>query len=164
MPPKVNDSHVALRRRRVASYMIRGVSQQEIVEALPQGSKGITNPKTGKPYPQSSISKDMAWVEEQWAKEYAADIGFIKAQHLAETREARKAAWAKGNLPMVFKSLKHEADVMGLYAPKQSEVDVSGAVEHQNASGDRVETLDEIRRIERHILELEQEIESDGRG
>jgi len=83
---------------------------------------------------------------------------------LAETREARKAAWAKGNLPMVFKGLKHEADVMGLYAPKQSEVDVSGAVEHQNASGDRVETSDEIRRIERHILELEQEIESDGRG
>jgi hypothetical protein len=38
MPPKVNDSHVALRRRRVASYMIRGVSQQEIVEALPQES------------------------------------------------------------------------------------------------------------------------------
>ena len=163
MPAANSAPNVALRRRKVASYMARRMTQAEIIEALPIGNKGIVNPETGKPFGQTTISKDMRWVEAQWAKEAGQDLMEIKAAHLAETREARKAAWARHNLPMVYKGLLHEANVMGLFAPKQAEVDVSGDVTHTNAVGGTLETSDEIRRIEEHIAQLEEKIELDGR-
>jgi hypothetical protein len=65
----------------------------------------------------------------------------------------------------VLKGLKAEAEPFVLYAPQSGSTwaPVGGAIQHQDVGVIDKDTSDEIRRIEEHIAQLEEEIELDGR-
>lgn len=159
------EPHVAIRRRKVASMLLRGMNPVEITEALTQGRNAIANPETGEAYTQYTVNRDVKLLIEEWQEEASVGFAKLRAIHLAEVREAKRAAWAKGNLPMVFRGLKHEADVQGFWAPKQTAVAVEGSIGHTDTDAQEMKrTSDEIREINQHLAELERELVEDDRG
>jgi hypothetical protein len=166
MPRQKNaEPHVVIRRRKVASMLLRGMNTHEIYEALQQGRGALSNPETGEAYSEKTFKRDVVFLREQWEEEAKEDFERMKAMHLAEVKEAKRAAWAKGNLPMVYRGLKHEADVWGFFAPKSASLDVEGSVEHTDTEAQEMRrTSDEIREINQHLAELERELVEDNRG
>lgn len=126
-------SHILDRRRRVAALRLRGLTIREIAQALTKGDSPIYNPDTGRAYGETAIAKDIRWLEEQWRGEAMGHLSLIKAKHLAELREVRRAAWQTGKLFYVLKSLEQEAKVAGLnevtdvhFNMQQNNFDLSG--------------------------------------
>lgn len=109
--------HIADRRRRVAAFRLRGLTQREIVSALDQS--GYRNPNTGKPYALMTINADLQAIREEWHEEAVQDISVHIAAVQAEIREVRRRAWAAQDLELVLKGLKQERDLLGLDAPKK---------------------------------------------
>lgn len=105
---------MADRRRRVARLRLRGLTQREIVKALPRGDDPLLNPDTGKPYELATVCRDLKAIQAEWRASYVEDIGEHKARHLAELREVRRAAWSATELGRVLKSLAQEAQILGL--------------------------------------------------
>jgi hypothetical protein len=95
---------VDLRRLRVASLHLRGLTPGEIQAAL-QTSALASDLET--------ICADLTFLERVWTTEAQAAPRH-KARVLAELREARRAAWAAGDLQKVLESLKDEADLLHL--------------------------------------------------
>lgn len=114
------NDRTADRRRRVAAFRLRGLTQREIVAALAQ--TGYVNPKTDKPYDLTTINRDLQAIREEWHSEAVADIEQHIATMLAEIREVRRRAWAAQDLDTVLKALKQERDLLGLDAPKRVDI------------------------------------------
>jgi hypothetical protein len=125
-----------IRRRHVASMTLRGLTQREIVQALP--GFGVLNPGTGKPYSLGTVNSDLQHLRGEWRERAARDTADLKAQVLAELREARRAAWTDREINLVLRGLKQEAELLGLEAPAKLDL--------------RVEDLD--RAIERELERL----------
>ncbi len=92
------------RQVRVASLHLRGLSPVEIQQALQGG---------GIPCALEVICDDIAFLERVWTTEIRATPRH-KARVLAELREARRAAWAAGDLQRVLESLKAESELLHL--------------------------------------------------
>ena len=90
------------RRLRVAALHLRGLSPLEIQVALAQG---------GAAWPLETICGDLAFLEQVWATEVRRGAQ-QPARVLAELREARRAAWAAGDLDLVLRALKQEAELL----------------------------------------------------
>jgi len=58
------------------------------------------------------IEADVAALAEIWATETASDTA--RGRVLAELREARRTAWAKGDLGGIYRGLQQEAQLLGL--------------------------------------------------
>jgi hypothetical protein len=115
--PKGKSTHAKLvdaRRRGVAMLLLRGMTEREIEENLPELKEPILNPHTGKPYSQPQIHRDIAFLTAQWKERAAEDIDTKKALHLAELKEVRRRGWQTSQLNVVMRSLEHEARVLGL--------------------------------------------------
>ena len=125
MPKKnnSNDAHVARRRRKVAALRLRGLTQREIVRLLPLGDDPIKNPRTGDPYDLATVCRDLKALRDEWREGAVGDVATVKGAHLAELREARRQAWASGDLSAVLRGLGQEADLLGLHAPKRAQVE-----------------------------------------
>jgi len=108
------------RRRVVAALRLRGLTQREIVAALPE--RGILNPNTGKPYTLPQINRDLKVLRDEWREAAAADMADLKAQQLAELREARRRAWGDADMSEVRLNLKQEIELTGTEAPKKTEI------------------------------------------
>ena len=104
--------YVDLRRLRVASLYLRGLSAHEIVMALPKN--GVVDPATHLPYGLDTVQGDLLYLETQWESEVQVQPGVRRARVLAELHEAKRAAWAKGDLGTVVRCLKHEAELFDL--------------------------------------------------
>jgi hypothetical protein len=116
-----NDAIVAQRRRRVAALRLRGLSQREIqAELAKEGEGQLINPKTDEPYALMTINRDVLSLEAEWKQDAISDIAQHKGRNLAETREARRVAWAKEKLYYVFRGLEHEANLLGLFENSDS--------------------------------------------
>lgn len=148
-----NNSHdaiVAHRRRRVAALRLGGLTQREITEALPLGKNPIVNPISGEPYALGTINRDVMALEQKWERRAVEDIALAKAMNLAETREARRAAWQKGLLSLVYRGLEHEANLLGLNDRKDASAlraleDLVNAWDEGMASEEDQDSIDNVR-------------------
>lgn len=119
----VQPRHDDLRRLRVASLYLRGLSPQEIALALPKN--GIADPQTRLPYGLEVIHSDLGYLEREWEQESRVQPRERRARVLAELHEAKRAAWAKGDLGTVVRCLKQEAELFDLEeVPSEPEIDL----------------------------------------
>lgn len=91
----------------MAKWRLRHLTQNEIAEKLAE---------TDTPGSVATVNRDIKVLEAQWRASSLIDFAQLKANHLAELREARKVAW-EGEKPKLFyvlKSLEQEARVLGL--------------------------------------------------
>lgn len=112
--------HIADRRRRVAAFRIRGLSQREIVRALE--ASGVVNPNTGKAYALMTINTDLQAVREEWREDAQQDTAVHIASVHAQINEVRRRAWAAQDLDTVLKTLKQERDLLGLDQPLKQQL------------------------------------------
>lgn len=105
-------SHTSLRRLRVASLYLRGLSPTEIGLALPKN--GVVDPATHLPYGMDVVHGDIAYLEREWESETQRAPWERRARVLAELHEAKRAAWAKGDLGTVVRCLKQETELFDL--------------------------------------------------
>lgn len=100
-------AHVTLRRQRVATLRLRGLTALEIAVQL-QRQKLVDD--SGAPYPLAVIEGDLAALDAEWQTQ-ARDTDAQRARVLAELREVRRAAWAKNDLVAVLRGLQQEAQL-----------------------------------------------------
>lgn len=101
-----------LRRLRVASLHVRGLTPLEIMAALEQN--GLRDPATRQPYGLACVCADIAFIEALWREEVAAGTREHRARVWAELQEAKRAAWAAGDVARVLGALKQEAALFRL--------------------------------------------------
>ena len=67
MTGTLQGNHEAMRRLRVASLFLRGLSPTEIALALPKN--GVLDPATRLPYGMDVVYGDIAYLEREWEGE-----------------------------------------------------------------------------------------------
>lgn len=105
---------VILRRENVAKLRLRGFTQREITAALPKLNPPIMN--GDKPFNLATINTDLKALTADWRARAAEDIDTRKARQLAEIDEARRRAWADGDLANLARFIKLESDIFGTMA------------------------------------------------
>lgn len=111
------------RRKEVAKLYLRGVSQTEIAERL-----GVV---------QSTISKDVSALLEQWKATQERTIDDAVTRQLEELKQIISTAWqclfqsesddAKAKwLDVIMKAQDRESKLLGLDAPKRTDVTTAG--------------------------------------
>lgn len=105
----MDDVQVTLRRQRVASLLLRGLSAEEIAFQLQR--QKLRDPDTGQPYTLAIVQADVVALETEWNAAATCDA---RGRVLAELREARRLAWAKGDYNAVYRGLQQEAQLSGL--------------------------------------------------
>ena len=105
--PEPDPMQVTIRRLRVASLVLRGLTPGEIALALPKN--GVVDPQSGLPYGLDVVTDDLAYLESEWEQEARLPLGAHRARVLAELREVKRSAWAKGDLSVVVRCLREEA-------------------------------------------------------
>lgn len=110
------------RRNSVAEAYLRGNTQQQIAAAL-----GVS---------QATISKDVNFLLRAWREQREATIEDAVTLQIEELRRVRREAWRKYGkseeykwLDMVINIQKREATLLGLDAPKRSEITGAGGNE-----------------------------------
>jgi hypothetical protein len=127
---RYNTAAVDRRRAAVAAWRLRGLSQREIAERLPEGLPGrinrhteevlswqierVVNSNTGRGYDLATINRDLRELEAGWRRDASRNFAELKAHHLASIRYGIRVAWAQENLYYVFRGLELEAAVLGL--------------------------------------------------
>jgi len=115
-----NQASIDNRRRAVAGMRLRHLTQREIVVQLAKND--ILNSDTGEPYSLGTINADLKAIQKQWQAEALQDTDTLIAMTRAELEEVRRKAWANNELAIVLKSLKQEAELLGLDAPRRQEI------------------------------------------
>jgi hypothetical protein len=87
----------------------------EIVAGLAENQ--VHNPETGRPYSTGTITNDIEHVTQAWRAEYVKERTAHVMLQLAELREARRQAWADGNMKEVRQNIRLEIDLLGTKAP-----------------------------------------------
>lgn len=134
---RYNTAAVDRRRAAVAAWRLRGLSQREITERLPEGLpdrinhnteevlswhiERVVNPNTGRGYDLATINRDLRELEAGWRRDASRDFAQLKAHHLASIRYGIRVAWAQDKLYYVFRGLELEAAVLGLHKPDKGE-------------------------------------------
>ncbi|HNT74386.1 MAG TPA: hypothetical protein PKH77_05135 [Anaerolineae bacterium] len=103
-----------LRRERVASLLLRGLTPLEITVQLKR--QGLKDPETGEAYLLAVIVADVAALDAEWQAQ-ANDPDAQRARVLAELREVRRAAWAKNDMGGVLRGLQQEAALLDRSMP-----------------------------------------------
>ena len=115
-PSTPSDGIVVDRRRRaVAALKLRGLTLQEIADAL--ALQGQFNPNNKKPWSKETISNDVIAIKKEWRAEAATDIATATTAILAELREVRRKAWQDNHTKTVLQSIKQECQLLGLDSP-----------------------------------------------
>ena len=132
MPRKrYNTAAVDRRRAAVVAWRLRGLSQREITDRLPEGLpdrinhnteevlswhiEQVVNPNTGRGYDLATINRDLRELEAGWRQDGSRDFAELKAHHLASIRYGIRVAWSQDKLCYVFRGLELEAAVLGLH-------------------------------------------------
>jgi hypothetical protein len=108
---------VERRRELAARLRLRHLSYSEISEELAKMDPPCINPLTLLPWSDYTISDDVRETEKLWREDAIADISDLKAKMKAELDEVKRTAWRRGNMDIVLKALRQEAELFGLYAP-----------------------------------------------
>jgi hypothetical protein len=127
------DAIIAQRRRHVASLAARQLTQREIVASLEK--LGCLNERPGqepKPWDLATVNHNLKALREEWRELARQDTATHQAQRLAELSEVKRRAWADGDLGIVLRAIKQEAEMLGLDAPhKVAPTDPSGKEPYQ---------------------------------
>lgn len=115
--PNARQAIIDHRRRLVAELLLHKLSRRQIVAALAE--QDLRNPDSGKPYCLQTIQNDVKALRKKWCEQAARDMDEWVAEHLAELVEVRRAAWEDEDLSIVLRSLKQEAELLGLEAPSK---------------------------------------------
>jgi hypothetical protein len=136
LPPKAPPPDVAEKRREmVASLLARGMRQIEIVNQLGaeyiirngtqvQNPSYLVNPITNQPFDRGTINRDVQFLRKQWRESAAEDMEDLLSRQLAEFREARRVAWARGDIEEVRLNLVAEMKLTGTARPEKKEVEL----------------------------------------
>lgn len=120
---------VAHRRHMVARLRLQGLTQREIVDALPR--VGILDPKTREPYSIATVNRDCKALDAEWRQLAAADTAEHKGRILAELREIKRRAAKDNKLRDWLQALKQEADLVGANEPISFDIaSIDQAVRH----------------------------------
>lgn len=99
------------RRENIARLRLRGLSQREIVVML---AKLPEDPMT---ISVATVNRDLKILRAEWRANAAEAIEERKGRQLAEIDEAKRRAWADGDLQALARFLKLESDIFGTAAP-----------------------------------------------
>jgi DNA-binding transcriptional MerR regulator len=108
---------MAHRQRLVAQLRVQGYSIRDITHALEERKE--VNPATGQPWGQATVARDVTLLLADWKRDAARDTASHQAQHLADLRAVRKAAWGAGEWGAILRALKQESELLGLNAPQK---------------------------------------------
>ena len=127
-----------LLKRRITALLIRGLIESEIVQQLstpliPDGAGGMRgnpsyfeNPKTHKPFNQSTINRLIHKIYDEWREVDAGRIAHWRGELIAHNIELERANWAEHDLDGVRATLDQRARLIGAFAPVKFE-DVTDA-------------------------------------
>ncbi len=104
--------HIDYRRLQVAQMLLRGLIPREIVATLTR--EKVLDPQTGAPYTLEVIAADVAFLQQQWEREAALPPHQHRARVQAELQAAKRSAWVQGDLGLVVRCLKQEAELFDL--------------------------------------------------
>ena len=130
-----NRDMVIKRREMVAQLRARGLTQREIVEALPRPNKlangtivpGITKPN-GDPYSLATVNADLKALQDEWREQARQDTDLVMGELLAELRQVKRAAWAEKNHKLVRQVIMDEMQAYGLITRRVA-IDVEGELQ-----------------------------------
>lgn len=106
---------IAERVEAVASLRLRGATLREIQEMLPK--LGIVNKsKDGAPWSLTQIHEDVKSAREMWLSHARDDVREHYTRILSELQEIKKAAWARGDLDVVLRTIAQECKIFGFNA------------------------------------------------
>lgn len=116
---------ITKRRELVARLRVRGLTMREIVNALAApGDSQFINPQSDQPFTLDTIKHDCHALDKQWRERAGVTIAEHKARHYIELQEVKRAGWKALDLASVLRALKQEADLLGLDAPKQLDINI----------------------------------------
>ena len=128
---KERDDIIADRRRKVAALLVRQWTQREIVKAL--AAQQDVNHETGEPWDLATIHRDIKALRQMWREEALQDISLHQAQRLMEFAEVKRRGWIDGDMNVVLRAMKQEAEMFGFDAPQKiAPTDPSGTKEYQS--------------------------------
>lgn len=108
----------ALRRRRVAALRLKGLTHEEIYQALAMpGQAQIVNPKTNEPYDRTQITRDLKKIRAEALETAHEAMEQHLADELAQIHELRRAAWAEKAYGIVARCIEMEMKLLGTAAP-----------------------------------------------
>lgn len=115
---------VAHRREIVARLRIRGLSMREIVAALSRpGDSQLLNPNSGEPFTLDTVKADCHSLDKEWRARTAREIDEHKAHVFITLQEVKRRGWQDGDMNVVLRALKQEAELLGLDAPRVLRLD-----------------------------------------
>jgi len=136
MVSEAQQAQIDYRRQQVARLLARGMTLREIVAQLaamsvtdPATGASVPvfrNPETGEPYGLTTIGEDAKYARGLWEEDVAREAADNRAEVLAVLRELRRVGFAVGDLRAVAASLKQQRDLLGLDAPKKTDVAAPG--------------------------------------
>jgi len=118
-----NARQVAIERRQsfIAALLVQNpyLTYRQIYSLLAGdvARGGLRNPRTNKPYSLGIIHKDVHEIREGWRQSALKDTDEWVAEILADYREIKKLAYAKGDLQTVLRVLGDTRRMLGLDAP-----------------------------------------------
>jgi len=149
------DLLIEKRRERVAELSLKGLTTREIAEII---GKTIPNPRGGNAWGKTIIGKDLAAVREDWQRRAAEHIGALRAQQLAKIDHVEREGWIARNLDIVLKALKMRADLLGLNAPKEHNINANVATIAQvDLSTLTIEELRALRNVNQKLIKNDKE-------
>jgi hypothetical protein len=111
---------IATRRQRVSSLRNRGLTHIEIWQQMSMpmiGDKSnpsyLVNPKTGKPFDRTTITRDLQWLREDNHRQAAADISEHQSRQFSELQELKRFAWSTKDGKLALSVLDKEMKLLG---------------------------------------------------
>ena len=122
-PTPHDQNIIAMRRARVSQLKLRGLTTREIAIALAQGDANgngrIVNPKTGLPYDQAQIVRDLEALNGEWQEQRLQNTETHASRQLAEINEIKRAAWANHDPKLALEALDREMKLLGTAKPTE---------------------------------------------
>lgn len=118
---------VAMRRRRVSTLRLKGLTHEEIWSALsnPGSPTYLVNPSTKKPYNRATITRDIQVMREEALEAAQEATQQHLARQLAELQEVKRTAWAKEKLHEVLRAIELEMKLLGTQQRADTEININ---------------------------------------
>jgi hypothetical protein len=121
-------SDIIKRRREVVGRLrVYGMTEQEILDALP--GQGIVNPNTGRPFTNGTIHSDIVALREEWQANAAESTAVHQARQLAEIQSIKRQAFLDRDGLLALRAIDREMKLLGTAAPERVKIDVTINIE-----------------------------------
>lgn len=129
----LSEDTVAARRLIARTLRNRGLTQHEIAELMSKpavmkkdkevvNEYYLVNPITGEPFDRATISRDLAYIRDEFRKQTQQKHEEWVNDQLAQIEEVKRQAWKNNDLFTVLRALKQESELLGLDAPTKTHI------------------------------------------